>query len=346
MKNTVTMTLEQAKKDLSAKKGMLTRAKKTEDQAKIAAAQSALDEAQKVFNEVSAMQTASENEGEEANAMNDPKGMNATIDEVKDEPKQEEGKADEKTEQDKLVKIDVELRALVKQYNEAFRFREDTSSIETKIGDKVDEYTQESMKRCFTELLTKENPMLEAVKKLTFPTLRVSDEKVEGVKVGIRVDDATKPIDPLRLHHDSKAGIGADPYWNAMIEKLGMLLACRRAIELGLDPLAVKNTYSMSEQALKIEVLRSETDSKKYDKAAADEVLKGDLQNVVNAMLGEGFTISEHEVNYLLMIYQKKGRSALTVSLAKPQSMRLYLMEICYAAVTHTAYTLDYKKKK
>ena len=260
------------------------------------------------------------------------------------------GAAEETTEDEKAA-IYAEIETLVSKYNEHAKYGELKSmkEIDEKIASKVQEYDQAAEKEAFDEFLKAENPMKAAAEAVRYSTVKVADEK--GVQKGVIankvIEASSKPIDPLRLHKRVSGGIGADKSWHFMIEKLNLLLTCRRAIELGVDPREIQNTYSMSEEAAKIEVLLSETDPTKYDKNKADEVLKQDVQKCVDAMLGTGFSVSDVMCNYLLMIYTKKdNRKALSVTCANHRYMRTYLLEICHAAITGNAFSLNYKAKK
>ena len=219
--------------------------------------------------------------------------------------------------------------------------------IDAKIAEKVEEYTTIAERECFNEILQDENPMKAAAERVRYATIKVRDVTEDKVTTRV-VEASSNQIDPLKLHKKAKDGIGADKNWHFMIEKLNMLLTCRRAIELGLDPREIKNTYSMSEEATKIEALMSETDPTKYDKNAADELLKQDVQKVVDAMLGGGeFEVTDVMINYLLMIYQKKNnRKSLSVTCANHKNMRIYLLDICHACVTGNEFSVVYKVKK
>lgn len=249
---------------------------------------------------------------------------------------------------DKKQEIYDAIVALVDEYNESADYKEFKvmKEIDKKIADKVQEYSEAAEAECFAEILEAENPMKRAAEVVRYSTVKVRDVKEDGTLTRV-IEASSKQIDPLRLHKKAKDGIGADKTWFLMIEKLNLLMTCRRAIELGLDPKQVQNSYSMSEEACKIECLLSETDPTKYDKNAADEVLRQDVQKVVDAMLGEGFSVTDVMINYLLMIYTRKdSRKALSVTCANHKYMRTYILDICHAAVTGNEFCLGYKQKK
>lgn len=245
--------------------------------------------------------------------------------------------------------VRAEIDNLVSQYNDSAAYSEFKimKELEAKISGQVEKYSELAEAECFAEILAAKDPMLEAVKRLTYTSVKVRDVKDEGVTTRT-VEDTEKQIDPLRLHKKAgKDGIGADKNWHLMIEKLNKLMTCARAIELGIDPKDVDSSYSMSEEAAKIECLLSETDPTKYDKNKADEVLLADVQKVVEAMIGAGYSVTEPMVQYLKMVYTKKDtRKSLGVVCANHKQMRTNILEVAHAAVTGDEFTLRYKKKK
>lgn len=273
-----------------------------------------------------------------------------TTEPAKDEVKTEEAAAEAETTEatSRKDQLHEEIKELVEKYNEAYGYREykRMQELDTEIADKVEEYTGISERECFEEILNEENPMKAAAERVRYATIKVRDVTEDKVTTRV-VEASSNQIDPLKLHKKAKEGIGADKNWHFMIEKLNMLLTCRRAIELGLNPREIKNTYSMSEEACKIEMLMDGTSPDKFDKNAADEILKQDVQKVVNAMLGEGYEVTDVMINYLLMIYQKKNnRKSLSVSCANHRNMRIYLLDICHACVTGNEFSVIYKVKK
>jgi len=63
-------------------------------------------------------------------------------------------------------------------------------------------------------------------------------------------------------------------------------------------------------------------------------------------MIGEDYKAITHDVNYILAVYSKKGRKALTVTASNHKQMRQIIMEICHRIVTGGRYDIDYKKIK
>ena len=70
------------------------------------------------------------------------------------------------------------------------------------------------------------------------------------------------------------------------------------------------------------------------------------LQTVITAMLGEQYKATSHDVNFLMSVYSKKNRKALTVTCSNHRYFRNYLAEVCHRIVTGKSYELDYRTKK
>jgi len=71
------------------------------------------------------------------------------------------------------------------------------------------------------------------------------------------------------------------------------------------------------------------------------------LQAVIDAMLGEGkFKATSHDVAYLLSVYSRKNRAALTVTCANHRYFRNYIAEVCHRCATGKSYEIDHCTKK
>lgn len=243
--------------------------------------------------------------------------------------------------EEKKIATKEELRAkaeaLVLDYNDAFQNGDYNKStkLNTEIEETVNEYTSIAREECFNKLKATEDPMLAAVKELTFMTIRAKDTKVGDEKIPVRViEDSEKAIDLLKLHKAVSGGIGKDKNWASMIEKLNFLMTAQKAVDLGIDPKSVHDSYAMSDIARQIDMGKTPT--------SKTNILKT-VQAIVTAMVGEEFKATSHDVNYLFSVYSRKNRKALTVSCANHKYMRQYMMEICHRIVEGKSYALDYR---
>lgn len=239
----------------------------------------------------------------------------------------------------KLATLRSEAEALVKEYNEAIQTGkfEEASKVDGKLTEKVNEYTATVRDMCFEDCKNTANPMLTAVTTLSYVTIGTKDEQKGDDKVPVRsVVDKERPIDLFKLDKYC-GGIGADKNWLHIAQKMNLLLTAQKATDLGLDPKAVHDSYAMSEIAREFDMGKNPTSKTN---------LLRTLQTVITAMLGEGYKATSHDVNFLLSVYSKKNRKALTVTCANHRYFRNYMAEICHRIVTGKAYELDYKTKK
>lgn len=242
---------------------------------------------------------------------------------------------------EKLSKAELreKVESLVMDYNNTIQTGEysDAVKIDEEITEYVNQYTSASRAECFNALAGTENPMLEAVKQLTYPTIRVKDTKQGEEKIPVRiVEDIERSIDLLKLHkHVGGDGIGADKNWAYMVEKFNFLMTAQKAVDLGIDPSEVNESYAMAEISKQIDMGKSPT--------SKTNLLKT-LNAVIASMIGEEYKAKSHDVNFLLSVYSRKNRKALTVTCANHKYMRQYMAEICHRIVLGKCYAIEFKK--
>lgn len=245
----------------------------------------------------------------------------------------------------KLEELRASVEADVKSYNEAYQEKRFTESdeLDKKITEAINEYTGIVRDMCFADCKAADDPMLAAVRMLTFTTIGIKDtEEGEGdAKIAVRsVIEKERQIDLLKLHKFVGGdGIGADKTWPNMAEQFNLLLTAQKAKDLGIDPKSINDSYAMSEIARGIDLGKNPTSN--------TNILKT-LRKVIAAMLGEEYANKavSHDVNFLMSVYSRKSRKALTVSCANHKYLRGYLAEICHRIVCDKKYEVDYKKAK
>lgn len=240
--------------------------------------------------------------------------------------------------ENKLQEIKASVEEKVKAYNEAMQDAkfDEASKLDTEMTEEVNEYTAIVRDMCFEDCAASDDPMIAAVTALSFMTIGTKDNKKGDEKIPVReVIEREKQIDLYKLHKFVNGGIGQNKDWVQMIEKFNLLMTCQKAKDLGIDPTAINDSYAMSEIA------------KGYDlgknPASKTNLLKT-LTLIVQAMVGEEYKPVSHDVNFLLSVYSRKSRKALTVSCANHKYMRNYIMEICHRIVTGKVYEVDYRK--
>ena len=241
----------------------------------------------------------------------------------------------------KLTTLRAEAEALVQSFNEAYQSEKlkEANSIAKQIDEKVNEYSNVARTDCFEMCKQSADPMLTAVRTLSFITIGVKDEQKDDDKIPVRkVIEKEKPIDLFKLYkYCGDNGIGADPKWLYMAEQFNCLLTAQKAQDLGIDPKQINDSYAMSNIAKQIDLGKNPT--------SKTNLLKT-LQTVITAMIGEGYKATSHDVNFLLSVYSKKSRKALTVTAANHRYLRGYLAEICHRIVEGKTYGIEYKAVK
>ena len=243
----------------------------------------------------------------------------------------------------KMAELRAKAEEKVSAYNDAIQngnFNEGFK-LDAEITEIINEYTSIARGIVFEECLATDDPMREAVKRLTYMTIAVRDEKHgdDGeTKIPVRVIiDKERDIDLLKLHKKAKDGIGYDKKWNYLLEKLNFLMTAQKAVDLGIDPKGISDTYEMSDIAKEINMGKTP--------CSKTNILKT-LQTCITAMLGEDAKATSHDVAFLMSVYSRKNRAALTVTCANHRYMRKYVAEICHRIVTDGTYKIDYKVKK
>ena len=241
----------------------------------------------------------------------------------------------------KMAELDAKLREQVKQFNDAMldgRFN-DATKLNTEMEETTGEYAGIARGICFDECAATEDPMMEAIKRLSYKVIAVKDAKKdkEDAIATREVIEKDRQIDLLKLHKYIQGGIGHDKGWNHYVEKFNFLMTAQKAVDLGIDPKSVNDSYAMSDISKQIDMGKTPT--------SKTNILKT-LTTVVQAMVGEEYKPNSHDVAFLLSVYSRKSRKALTVTCANHKYMRGYLMEICHRVVTGKTYDLEFKSVK
>lgn len=239
----------------------------------------------------------------------------------------------------KLAQLRSDAEELVKDYNEAVQNgKYDTAAkADNAMTETINEYTRNVRDMCFEDCKNTDNPMLTAIKTLSFVTIGVKDEQRGEDKFPVRsIVEKERQIDLLKLHKYC-GSIGVDENWGHIAQKMNFLLTAQKCNDLGLNPKSINDSYAMSEIAREFSMGKNPT--------SKTNLLKT-LQMVVNAMIGEEYKATSHDVNYLMSVYSKKNRKALTVTCANHRYFRNYLAEVCHRIVTGKSYEVDFKKKR
>lgn len=270
------------------------------------------------------------------------------------------------TREEKIAELAVlreKAEGLVMQYNDGIQNGEPNPTVEidetdvngNKTGNKITVYiwdvleqtvnthTAKAREICFDDCKAAEDPMLEAIKRLVFDTIAIKENTKGDSKISVfEIIDKEKAIDLLKLHKSVEGGIGKDPNWNGLIERMNFHMTARQAKRLlkKKDRLSsvlaeINSSYAMGEIAKSIDMGKDPTSNTK---------LLGTLQSIVTAMIGEEFKATSHDVNYITDLYATKGKKALSVNCANHRYFRGYIAAVCHSIVTGEDYEISYKK--
>lgn len=189
----------------------------------------------------------------------------------------------------------------------------------------------------YSELSKAKDPMLEAVKLVSYECTAIKEEKKDGAAIGkIKVDEKMKEIDLLRLDRMC-GGIGKNDEWVEHAEKFNFIMTKCVAKELGSKQ--DFSDYAMSKIAREFNL------GEKADITSNTTLLKA-LRTIIKDMIGDEYKVISYDVNYVKAAFSKKGKSKLSISVATHKHMRSILLNACHRIVTNAkAYNVEYKSK-
>lgn len=207
----------------------------------------------------------------------------------------------------------------------------------------INQYTAEAREICFEDCRIADDPMMEAIKRLTFATIGLKERKFGEDKVSVyEIVQKERAIDLLRLHKYVDGGIGKDKNWNGLIERMNFHMTARQAKRLLKQKehlttvlKEINNSYAMCEIARNIDMGKDPTTNTK---------LLATLQSIVTAMIGSEYKATSHDVNYITDLYASKGRKALSVNCANHKYFRGYIAAVCHSIMTGEDYDISFKK--
>ena len=247
----------------------------------------------------------------------------------------------------KLNETRAKLEEIVSAYNEAIRTDGTTAEVIAELNSKKDEllgiYVATAREMCYEECKAAEDPMLHAAKKYSFPCISVKDVQDKDTATVTRtIVDTKKVIDLFTLHRYCK-GIGKDSNWVYRLERLNYLLTYKTIDEItaGDDrkqKLAkLKETYAMDKVSKSIDA--GETPTSKT------QVLKK-LNELIAATIGEEYHGLSIDAKFLLKIYTKEGKGALSVVTPTHSRFCGKFLRVLHRIVTNGTYEAEYREEK
>lgn len=224
----------------------------------------------------------------------------------------------------------------------------EAAKLDDSIEECVNEYTARARRECFISCKDSTDPMLEAIRRLQFKTIRAKDTKLPESEIHhVDIEDTLKYID-LKALDQFCGGIGKDVKWYFAIQKFNYLLTARAVKELigdgdgaeariSSELQKLNDSYNMKEIAKSIELGEDLT---------SNSAILDSLKKVIAMMIGDEYKPLTHDVRYLKMVYTKKGKKALSVNCADHSHLTQYIADICHRIVTGGHYDVEYKTIK
>ena len=252
-----------------------------------------------------------------------------------------------------LTKTEEQINENINAYNEALH-NEDyktMNDLDGKLKELEKEYADTRAKIVYKECLDTDNPIKTAITRYSYSVLSHKDNKEEGIITDREVKtDKTRQIDLLKMckfAKDTKHEKQLPHDWEYDVEAYNQLLCLHTAKELKCTDAQlneIATSYFMKD--IKRRMDSGETPDSKTK-------LCKNLQSVVDKILFEAdengknsIKVNNHDVAYILQLYAKKGKTALSVQCAKHDFMRRLVYDVIYRVLTNGVYTTEFKKIK
>lgn len=235
---------------------------------------------------------------------------------------------------DVLVCTQTRLEAAVSAYNEANQADNITDAVSANadINNALELYNAVAELEFMLKSAATADPMLDAVKRLVYTgkAVRDKEDKLTGLMVR-SIADKERYVNLYKLHQLC-GGIGRTDKWIDYIDKFNYLMTAQKAVDLSISPTKVKNNYQMSKIAEAVDLGKNPTSKTN---------LLATLNTVIHTMIGDKYVATATDVNYLVMVYAKKGKRALSVACSNNTGLCNSIARICHRLVNNLSYTLD-----
>ncbi len=265
-----------------------------------------------------------------------------------------------------VTKLETALKAVnenVDKYNKMLIDEKATHDDIIKVFGEIEknnkEYNSVAEKLCYFDLSENKNIMLEAVKKMTFETLKVKEDKKNDPH-NLSIEYRDKYIDLGKLNKYVNGGIGYDKNWIHKAEKLNLLLTAKVAtdIDANTDLTTINDCFTMSKINAEYKVNKN---------MFSNTRILNELTEVVQAMLGvnsdiaktdkDGNAVLDENGNtiykeykalkvdreYLLNAFTKQSKTALKITTSNHRGMNNILLNICHRIALNTRYDIESK---
>lgn len=248
-----------------------------------------------------------------------------------------------KTREEKVAELTAlrsTIEEQVREYNEARQEGQPTAELDEKIKENITEYTSIARDICFCDCAETDDPMLTAVKTLSYEVIGVKDTKKGDEKIPVReVVNKEKRIELFKLNKHVKDGIGKDWKWAHMIERMTKLYTVQKAKELCKSKETLARTLREIDDSNAMKKLADDVEMGK-NPVSNTNLLKT-LTAIVQAMLGEEYKATSHDVRFLKETFAKKSNQNLRIKCSNAKGLCDTILQICHSIVTGEDYGVE-----
>jgi hypothetical protein len=244
-----------------------------------------------------------------------------------------------------LAELKMDASNILTDYNRAINNPKDgdnIGAIQAKLQEAIKAYNDASKEITFTALKVMGTPMLAAVKKLNYDTIKTRVEKnnlTAAVTYVLSDDEQQIKLTEFDRFCDSKAS--ANPRWLSLLTEFCLKATYKTCLEMDEKMAIVKarleGTYIIAHTAK--EILAGKTPLSKTQMTA-------NLQKLVDAVVGENILkVTSKDLTYVDTLMNRRGGCGIVVS-PRPSTMEVLLMDVLHNVLMHKSYVVQYQQKK
>lgn len=239
-----------------------------------------------------------------------------------------------------LARLDGEMQAALKEINDCIMADdvEGAYRAEKALKEVEDKYAEQKAISIYIDLGKTSNPILNAIKLHTFAVKSHRTIKEDGIITEIEMGEKERSIDLYKMCNRLKLPTS----WVHYVSKVNQLLCLRTARELKCTASEIRKiatTYFLADKAKRLEMGEtpdSTTQICKLLQTAIDAILFEDNGRGENV-----YKCKSRDVAFLLSLYTKRGKGALSVSVAKDNVLRIIVTTILRRIVCGENYVVD-----
>lgn len=245
-----------------------------------------------------------------------------------------------------LEAMEAEIREEVTRYNTLMLEEKavEAMDLSNETDKKIAEYSALARKVAFNICQATGDPMMAAVQRPFYEVIVVKEDKPEGQSYATHsVDTKSRQIDLIKLDKHC-GGIGLNKNWVYTAQKINSLLCAKVAGDIIKDKGGRANAIKSISDSFRMADIARQIDMGK-DPTSNTQILKT-LQRVITEMIGDTYKAKSQDVRYLLYVYAKKSRKALTLQVSNNTKFVSILLDICHGIVMEKDYGVEFQMRK